>query len=325
MRLPTQTRLRKRLRKLSEPHSGWLDVFPAILGKANGTVLTGIAGVVWVHNLLNGQDLAVYNNAVPNTPLLQVEVGQRVDMRGLWQIKGTMEPFSVPSTSGGTVVGEHHSSHEFPNADTVWVDRKQIKPLTVLVSDAANFLVKLYGAMILTANGVAEIETQTVDLSSYVPAAGAVFVAIESDDDGAISVNEGIGFAAPNVGTVNDVPAPAAGKYTRAYVLLYEGQTALSNSDIVVPMPPDQNPTSGRAIWGAITGTLSDQTDLQAALDLKLADAPSDGETYGRKDGAWEVVTTGGGGAQLVMMPDVSSPPVPVETPDGTDWVYYEV
>jgi hypothetical protein len=73
--------------------------------------------------------------------------------------------------------------------------------------------------------------------------------------------------------------------------------------------------------WGAITGTLSSQTDLQNALDLKLdattaastyylqtnpdgfiGDAPSDGSTYGRNNGAWAVV--GGGG----FITSVSSP-----------------
>jgi hypothetical protein len=70
--------------------------------------------------------------------------------------------------------------------------------------------------------------------------------------------------------------------------------------------------------WGAITGTLSSQTDLQNALDLKLAattaastyylqtnpdgfigDAPSDGSTYGRNNGAWTVA--GGGGSYLPL------------------------
>jgi len=40
--------------------------------------------------------------------------------------------------------------------------------------------------------------------------------------------------------------------------------------------------------WGAITGTLSTQTDLQTALDAKISDAPSDGTPYVRLDGAWE-------------------------------------
>jgi len=59
------------------------------------------------------------------------------------------------------------------------------------------------------------------------------------------------------------------------------------------------------ATWGNITGTLSDQTDLQLALDAKydasnpsgfIYEANVDGNTYGRRDGLWETVlpTTGG-------------------------------
>lgn len=56
--------------------------------------------------------------------------------------------------------------------------------------------------------------------------------------------------------------------------------------------------------WGSVTGTLTSQTDLQAALDDKLADAPIDGSSYARKDGAWEAITSGGGmtsGGQLII------------------------
>ena len=67
--------------------------------------------------------------------------------------------------------------------------------------------------------------------------------------------------------------------------------------------------------WGDITGTLGSQTDLATALNNKLevstaastyylqtnpdgfiGDAPSDGSQYARQDGAWEVVSGGGGG-----------------------------
>jgi len=53
------------------------------------------------------------------------------------------------------------------------------------------------------------------------------------------------------------------------------------------------------ATWGNITGTLSDQTDLQLALDNKydasnpsgfIQDASADGNLYGRMNGMWEVV-----------------------------------
>ena len=42
---------------------------------------------------------------------------------------------------------------------------------------------------------------------------------------------------------------------------------------------------------------LYSKDSVDTLLAAKLSDAPSDGSTYGRKDGAWEVVSGGGGGA----------------------------
>jgi hypothetical protein len=42
---------------------------------------------------------------------------------------------------------------------------------------------------------------------------------------------------------------------------------------------------------------LYSKDSVDTLLAAKLSDAPSDGSTYGRKDGAWEVVGGGGGGA----------------------------
>ena len=58
----------------------------------------------------------------------------------------------------------------------------------------------------------------------------------------------------------------------------------------------------GSVAWGSITGTVTAQTDLITYLSLNfyplssnpagyLTDAPSDGSTYGRKNGAWSAVT----------------------------------
>lgn len=52
---------------------------------------------------------------------------------------------------------------------------------------------------------------------------------------------------------------------------------------------------AGAVAWGAITGTLSAQTDLQSALNARLTDAPSDGTQYTRQNGAWAAVAGGGG------------------------------
>lgn len=66
----------------------------------------------------------------------------------------------------------------------------------------------------------------------------------------------------------------------------------------------------GDAVWGDITGTLSNQTDLQNALNSKantaslgdmayIDDAPSDGKEYARKNGSWSEVTGGGSGSAV--------------------------
>jgi preprotein translocase subunit SecE len=265
------TRLRKALKKVAQPQTGWLDIFPAVIGKEDGTVLTAIPGEIYVRNVLNGQTLTVHNSVAPNIATLQVEVGRRVERPGLWQIKGIREAFNSPA--GGNYISFHGNQHTFPAADTVWIDRKQILALTVLVSDAANIIVKVYGATVRTQSGVALIETQDVDLSSYVPATGALYVNIESDDDGVLSVHAGTGFDAPDLATAADVPVPAAGKYMLAFVLLTEGMTELSNDNIRVPIALDTDyagVNTGAQIHAASASAVTDSDEFGFWEDVSV-------------------------------------------------------
>jgi len=72
-----------------------------------------------------------------------------------------------------------------------------------------------------------------------------------------------------------------------------------STGKVKICLPPGP---PGTVLWGSITGTVTNQTDLINYLGLNfyplssnpagyLTDAPSDGSTYGRNNGAWTVVS----------------------------------
>jgi hypothetical protein len=268
------SKLRKALKKTAKPQTGWFDVFPAVIGRSDGTVNTDVPGVIWVRNILNNQELRVQNNVAPNlgstSGPLQIEVGRRVETPNLWQVKTVRQSFSAPAGSG--LVPYHIDQHIFPGPDSKPFPRKQIRELTVYVKDGGNFIVQVYGALVRTASGMALIENQEVDLSSYVPASGAVYVNIESDVDGVLTPNDGTPFADKALATKDDVPVPGAGMYRIATVILFETMEELLDEHIHIPMPLEAGASSGGGMWGSITGTLSDQTDLQTALDGKVND-----------------------------------------------------
>lgn len=243
----------------------WMERIPAQLGDYAGQVTTGTAGMINVRTT-EGQNLVVFNNVAPAEADIWVTIGRSKDQPQLWQVISRREVWDVPGSSS---VVHHHEQHMFDAPDEVPIDRRQILQLSVRVYDPAGFIVRVGGSYVPTASGIRMIATQLVDLSSYVVTEGAKFVAIESDDEGVLTVNEGVAFAAPDIGTVADIPTPDPGKYHVASVLFYEGQAALSNAHIRVPFP---------------LGIIAKSSGLQ--IDEAAADTPLDADKFG----FWDVV-----------------------------------
>lgn len=260
---------KKALRNLIEKESAeWIDRQPAWLGDYSHTVLTDVAGTFFAR-LINGKVIKVYNQArVPPTYDLQVLIGRRKSLPRTWQIIEVIESYTIPAANGE--IEYHHQQHEETGPDRVNLDRKQINQFTVRVYDGLSFIVKVGGGVFVTASGLAQVNTQLVDLSSYVGVKSAYFVTIETDEAGVLTVNDtGVDFGSPLVGNVSYVPAPPAGQTMLSYILLSEAYSELLDEHIRVPMPLGFN-ASGyltSVSWGDIVGTLADQTDLQAALD----------------------------------------------------------
>jgi hypothetical protein len=239
------SRIKKNFEALIDQHSAkWLDRQVVRLGKDSTQLIdTGKPGLLWAR-LSNGRPIKIHTGTanVPSRFDLHLLVGRKKSQPSIWQVILTLEDYDDPA--GGGELTYHHKQHEEGGGDRLNLSWKQIVARSVRVKNAASFIVRVFGDPDLTPNGYVLIPTADLDLSSYVPATGALFVAIESDDDGALSINDGTPFAAPEAGSEADYPVPAAGKYNCAHVLLFGGQTALLDEHIIIPKPPSFNPAN---------------------------------------------------------------------------------
>lgn len=228
---------RKVRRKIDKLFSGrdsvWLEKTTGEFGDENGVVLTDTEGMVNVRTR-DGQVHQVYNAVAPEDPNIKVLIGKSKDQPTLWQVIAWRDAYQKPQAPR---VKYHHKQHEFTGPDRVHIDRKQVLQLTVLVKSGDDFTVQVFGGSIITPTGPGLVKTTILDLSSYVPSTGAVFIGIETDQSGELSVHEGDAFAAPAAATAADYPIPESGKYLVGWVLLFENQEELLDAHVYVPIP----------------------------------------------------------------------------------------
>ena len=246
----------------------------AILGNSEGVVFsTETEGLIYAR-LRNGDTIEVFNDIVPDEPELRVKIGRTKEQPDLWRVIARRESYSVPQSPR---IKHHHKQHEFidgePGPDTTWIGLKQVMSLTAFVlteDDQENFIVTIIGDIVEIPTGYAEVSSQTLDLSSHIPTTGARYVTLQFDEDGELSVVEGDPVDAPELLTLDAVPLADEDKFAFAYVELHADQEKLLNKHIrVIRKFFGGGSSFTSATWGNITGTLSDQTDLQAALDGK--------------------------------------------------------
>lgn len=227
--------------KIKDLGSDWLGEMYVWLGKEDGTVETGTPGLYWAR-YANAQPFQVKNsiNAPPYRDLHVLVRRSRIQPN-LWQITEILEDYDVPAAQGG--ISAHHAQHEEDGFDRVNLDRKQIKQLSARA--AGGWLVQFSGATAPTMTGNKAIDNASLDLSAYVVTAGAQYIGIETDNEGAISINAtGPNFGSPLITDDANIPAQDPGKYLLAYVLMYEGQTEILDSHIRVIMPLPIIPTT---------------------------------------------------------------------------------
>jgi|SRR6185503_12960837 len=310
--------------------SEWAQKTTAALGNADGVVKSDTDGLIYAR-LRNGETVKVYNDIAPDDFDVRVLIGRKKEQPTLWRVIAVRDAYAIPQAPR---VKYHAEQHMFRAPDEIPIDRKQIIQLTIIVSDGTAFTITVYGGVIRTATGIARVDTQPMDLSSYIPTTGAVYVSIEADSTGEVTANEGVNFASPLIAHVSYIPVPDAGKYMIGYVLLWEGMEELTDDQIAVPFPlaadysglgggtqihdADEETTLADddefGFWQEVSETFKKITwaNIVAALTT-IFDAlyAAIGHTHAADDSG-----------KVVMEDGVTFPPVPVTTEDGTDWIY---
>ncbi len=240
---------------------------PGLLGRADGTVVAG-DGLVYV-TLRNGDVIVVSNAKVPNRPYMKVWIGKDEYNPSMMQVLSERYVYGKPLTASLPLHGE---KHQWPNEDAVWVEGNQFLPLLAMPGDTGNFYVAVRGAVIKWLDGTKYVKIQPpeLDLSSLVPTDGAIYALLQVDDTGTLTAKAGTQVEAPELLTLDEIPLPDTGQLELWAVRLYSGMDRIHKDGQVndfVDLRWGRGGAGGA--WGSITGLLSDQADLQAALDAK--------------------------------------------------------
>jgi len=222
------------LKKLSDTVRGLLNrkdaQLPGFLGNLSGTVRADDANNVYV-TLFGGEVRVVYNGKVPNVPRLPVIIGYAPGSNQL-QILGARDVFTRPPYPE---VPPHALLHTFPGVDTIPIRGEQFLP--GLVTPAGGVTVKVYGFLYQLADGWHVVPTQTVDLSAHVPSDGALYVLLQVDNTGAITLTDGTAVDTREELGFDDIPASDPDQLVVAAIKLYNSQTELiftaTDTDIV--------------------------------------------------------------------------------------------
>ena len=306
---PLRKLFEEKIRREAKSLDRWVDKFPATIGRADGTILTGTSGIIWVQNVINGQEHEVHNTIAPTDRLgLHVVVGRYAE-ETLLRIKDVSTSYGLVASVGDvtrTAVQDQ------------FIDRDHFLPFLTWPRDGEGFVVTIFGDTFIGADGtIGAIANQTLDLASHVPATGALYVVIEADDDGVIYATDGTPVDSKEVLTLADIPPITSDRRASCAVRLYDGQVQLyrdsaSVNDFVDLRALTSGGGGGDLVYvRKFTGQMSAPTvddDIDAGYlvtDLWEFDSGYGPDVYICRDNAagaadWLLLDTGGGAVDSV-------------------------
>jgi hypothetical protein len=248
----------------------------AVLGNRFGVVDVG--GGYCNVTLKNGDVIQVLNRRVPMKPFRKVIIGYDQGRKESNSILEVLRFDDVYLNNREPEVPGHSGLHGWLGTDPISVHGQQIVPL--LPRSKQTMIVSLFGGNILVDGVFQTIPNMNFDFTSYIPTEGARWVNVEIDEN--FETHFEVGDAQTNRASLTPalIAIPTSPRKLLFSVKTYVGQTKViesgASTDIFDPRFAGSPSTGGGGgVWGSITGTLSDQADLQSAIDAAEADAKS--------------------------------------------------
>lgn len=203
----------------------------AMTGDGHGLVDAG-NGTLYVRLTSNSSVIQVLNGGISLADgVLCRIIKPAEDPLNWYAIRATDQRIDESGTGGGSPMYNtppHHLLHEYLGVDQVNVDWRQITTLRVYAY--SGFTIGVLAGLLPRSGADLVVPSQTIDLTSHVPAAGALYVLISVDSTGALVATDGTAAGGLLTLTLGDIPDTPSGNFRLAAVRLYAGQTAISES-----------------------------------------------------------------------------------------------
>jgi hypothetical protein len=255
------------------------NFIPAVLGNAAGEVWTGFGSKVYV-TLYNGEVIDILNRRVSGIATRPVNIGIDDDYPNLVQVLGFADVFDDDEALGHPV--DHRATHEWQGHDQVSVSGYQFLPLLVAPASSDDFNVQVYRGFLSVPSGFVKVLSQTLNIASSQPSAGARYVLLQADDAGVVTAKDGTMVDAKELLSGDDIPLPDADRYPMWAVRVYDGQERLRCDRRINDFEADLR-------FGGYSLAGGGGFDLAATIHAASASAITDDDEMG----FWESVADG--------------------------------
>jgi hypothetical protein len=194
----------------------------AVLDDSNGTVDAG-DGLVYAR-LPNGLVIKVYNGKIAAVAGQTVKLGFDHDDPGFMQILSVWKVHNKTGAGSQNIVN-HRASHTWPAYDAPDITVEQFTWLRCM--PIGDFVIQIQGGVVQR-NGVnITVDNQIIDIAANVPATGARYVLIQSDNTGIISAKNGAAVGSVELLANTDIPAVDSDCFPLCAVRVYDSQVEL--------------------------------------------------------------------------------------------------